>query len=143
MLHSIPFRVEKGELVYNRQSYLRFVQDNEGKSGDIAIKQRDRSLSQLRMYRVWLKQAADQTGNNEEELHEFLLDKCAPKVVVTIKGKANTHEITKSKRTSGGHSLSMTKLEMGEYLDKCAALTECPLPTKQELEAMGYVVEWN
>jgi hypothetical protein len=33
----------------------------------------------------------------------------------------------------------MDKQQMGEYMEKCAALTGCPLPTKEELEAMGYI----
>jgi tRNA A37 threonylcarbamoyltransferase TsaD len=43
------------------------------------------------------------------------------------------------KRTSGIHSLSMTKDEMGDYMDKCAALTGVPLPTIEELEELGYL----
>jgi hypothetical protein len=43
------------------------------------------------------------------------------------------------KRTSGGHKLSMNKAEMSEYMVRCAQLTGYPLPTEEELSAMGYV----
>jgi len=33
----------------------------------------------------------------------------------------------------------MTKDEMGDYMDKCAALTGVPLPTIEELEELGYL----
>lgn len=99
----------------------------------------ERSPSQLRMYRAWLHKVADETGNDEEELHEFLLDRCAPRVVVTIKGPRKSVDIERVKRTSGNHSLSMSKDEMGDYMDKCAALTGVPLPTEDELQAMGYL----
>jgi len=39
------------------------------------------------MYRAWLNNVADHSGNDPEELHEFLLDKCASRIVVTIRGK--------------------------------------------------------
>jgi tRNA A37 threonylcarbamoyltransferase TsaD len=48
-------------------------------------------------------------------------------------------EIERVKRTSGNHSLSMTKDGMGDYMDKCAALTGVSLPTEDELEALGYL----
>jgi hypothetical protein len=115
------------------------LEANEGKWFTIELDKEDRSSSQLRMYRAWLRDVAAHTGNNEEELHEFLLDKCAPRVVLTIQGKKNKFEIEKPKRTSGGTNLSMNKEEMSEYMDKCAALTGYSLLTEEELAAMGYL----
>lgn len=99
----------------------------------------ERSTSQLRMYRAWLDNTATHTGNDPEELHAFLLDKCAPRVVVTITGSKGKVDVEQIKRTSGGHKHSMTKDEMSEFMDRCASLTGYPLPTKEELEAMGYI----
>ena len=101
----------------------------------------ERSISQLRCYRAWLSTVAEQTGNDEEALHEFLLDRCGPRAVVTIKGPEGAVEIERTKRTSGGHTLSMSKAEMVEYMNRCAAFTGYPLPTDEELEAMGYVMK--
>ena len=142
-MYSIPFQIKDRKLVYNELSFGRFAGENEGKRGNIVITEPVRSLSQLRMYRAWLTNTSEHTGNDTEELHEYLIEKCAPKKVVSIHGKKGIHETTKSKRTSQGHSLSMNKLEMGEFMDKCVALTGYPLPTKAELEAMGYIIEWQ
>jgi hypothetical protein len=71
--------------------------------------QPERSTSQLRMYRAWLHQVSEQTGNDEEELHAFLLERCAPRVVTTIKAPKQTADVEQMKRTSGGHKLSMDR----------------------------------
>ncbi len=44
------------------------------------------------------------------------------------------------KRTHGGDKNTMTKDEMSEYMDRAAELTGYPLPTEEELQAMGYVL---
>lgn len=141
-MNSIPFHIKGRKLVYNELSFGRFTGENEGKSGDLVIRVRPRSLSQLGMYRVWLSDVANHTGNDTEELHEFLLDKLAPRKVMSIHGKKGVVEIEKYKRTSGGHALSMNKTEMGEYMDSAARITEYPLPTREELEAMGYILNY-
>jgi hypothetical protein len=112
---------------------------NDGARVVIDLDKEDRSLSQLRMYRAWLANVAAHTGNDEEELHTFLLDKCAPRAVVKIVGPKGAVEVEQIKRTSGGHRLSMDKNEMDEYMRKCAQLTGYPLPTEEELLAMGYL----
>ena len=99
----------------------------------------ERSVSQLRFYRAWLDNMCAHTGNLTEEMHEWLLKKCAPRIVVTIVGPKGKIEDETVKRTHGADKLTMTKDEMSEYLDKCAALTGYPLPTPEELEAMGYL----
>lgn len=141
-MNSIPASIRDRKLVYNELSFARFAGENEGKDLDLVIRERPRSLSQLGMYRVWLKATANSTGNGEEALHEFLLGKCAPRVVISIHGKKGIAEVEKYKRTSGGHELSMNKTEMGEYMDACAEITGYPLPTREELEAMGYILNY-
>ncbi|MBM7488093.1 hypothetical protein ACVWWI_006356 [Bradyrhizobium sp. USDA 3686] len=47
-------------------------------------------------------------------------------------------EIERKKCTSGGTSLTMDKAEMAEFMRKAAMLTGYPLPTEEELAAMGY-----
>lgn len=122
-----------------RQTFMEWCAAHEGKRVVITPSRGGRSNSQLRMYRAWLHSTASHTGNNEDALHEFLLGKCAPKVVITISGKKGSVEQMVPKRTHGGTELSMNKEEMGEYMEKCAALTGYPLPTPEELEAMGYI----
>lgn len=141
----MPFHavIEKGEIVFRNirhaAAWKRFKDEHEGAAIILDVDRDDRSTQQLRMYRAWLNQTAAQTGNEPEELHSFLLDKCAPRVVVKIKGAKAEVAVEQMKRTSGAHRLSMTKEEMGDYMDRCASLTGYPLPTPEELEAMGYV----
>jgi hypothetical protein len=119
---------------------LQWARQNEGAHLDIEHVKPARSISQLRMYRAWLSRLADHTGNDEDELHEFLLDRCAPSIIVTIKGPKGTIDVTQKKRTHGGDKNTMTKAEFTEYMDNCAALTDFPLPTREELEEMGYII---
>ncbi len=111
---------------------------NDGRWITIDIEKQERTLSELRMYRAWLSNVADHTGNDEDELHEFLIEKCAPTVVMKIKGRKGSVEVERKKRTSGGTSLTMDKAEMAEFMQKAALLTGYPLPTEEELAAMGY-----
>ncbi len=99
----------------------------------------ERSNGQLRLYRAWLNNLCGQTGNDPDEIHEWLIEKCAPVIVSIIKGPKDSVEVEQKKRTSGGHRLSMDKLEMHEFLERCAQLTGYPLPTPEELDAMGYL----
>ena len=132
-----------GKLIINPIRLQQFCEVYDGRWAVIEVKEPERSLSQLRMYRAWLGRVAEQTGNDEEELHEFLLDKCAPRVVAQIAGKKGKVEVEQVKRTSGGHRNSMSKEEMSAYMDKCAMLTSFPLPTPEELEAMGYISNYE
>jgi hypothetical protein len=130
-----------GKLIFNPIRFSQFAAKYEGKWVTIEAEIPERSMSQLRMYRAWLNNVADHSGNDPEELHEFLLDRCAPRVVVTIRGNEGKKsvEIERTKRTSGGTSLSMTKEEMGTFMERCVVLTGYPLPTQEELIAMGYL----
>jgi hypothetical protein len=141
----MPFRftVRNGKTEFSSTAaafrYAQWLKDHEGAKCVIDVEKADRSLSQLGMYRAWLANVAGHTGNDEEELHAFLLDKCAPRVVVKIKGKRGEVDVEQIKRTSGGHSLSMDKTEMSAFMEKCAALTGYPLPTEEDLISMGYI----
>lgn len=42
-------------------------------------------------------------------------------------------------RSSRKRKSAMNRAEMVEFMDKCAALTGYPLPTPEELLAMGYL----
>ena len=99
----------------------------------------ERSNGQLRLYRAWLEGVCAHSGNDPDTLHSWLIERCAPVVVSTIKGPKGSIEIEQKKRTSGGHRLSMDKLEMHEFLERCAQLTGYPLPTPEQLEELGYL----
>lgn len=141
-MQSIPCKIVDKKLQYSELSFHRFVGENEGRDCELRLRINQRSLSQLGMYRVWLTDTASKTGNDTEELHEFLLKKLSPRIVVIIHGRKGMVNQEHYKRTSGGHSLSMNKTEMGEYMDSCARITGYPLLTREELEAMGYVLNY-
>jgi hypothetical protein len=117
----------------NPARFNEFCKEREGSWLRIELEEPLRSISQVKMYRAWLDNVADHTGNNAEELHEYLLHTLAPRIVVTIRGK-QPFEVEQIKRTS-----AMSKAEMGEYMEKCCAHTGYPLPTAEELLAMGYL----
>ena len=134
-MNYLPIKVAGGKLVYNPLNFARFASKNEGKWCHLKVLPRERSLSQLRMYRAWLHELSAHTGDDEEALHEWLLKELAPRIVLKLNGT----EREVNKRTSGNSALTMTKEEMSEYMEKAAIKTEFPLPTKEQLEAMGYI----
>ena len=69
---------------------------------------------QRRMYRLWLDEIAQQTGDDAEALHEDFLLQFAPRIV-RQRPDGRTVEIIK--RTGSGRS-DMNKMQMGEYMDK-------------------------
>lgn len=139
-MKNIPVKIENGKLVFNEISLARFKEYNNGKWCDVVVRTPERSMNQLAMYRAWLTDVANHTGNDTEALHEYLLEKLAPRKIMQLTGPKGTFAIEQKKRTSGGHALSMNKSEMAEYMEKAAILTEYPLPTREQLEAMGYIL---
>jgi len=95
------------------------------------------TVSSVKLYREKLRAIQDKVAEvaapSRKRLFKF------SRVVVKIKGAKGEVEVEQKKRTSGGHSLSMDKDEMSDYINRCAELTGYPLPTKEELEAMGYI----
>lgn len=139
---SIPGQIIGNKLLYNQTSFARLCENHNGKRVNIVVQIPERSMSQLRMYRAWLNEVSSHTGNETEALHEYLLDQLAPRIVVTLDTPQGKVEKELIKRTSGGHKLSMTKLEMSEYMEKATVLTGYPLPTKEELQSMGYILNY-
>lgn len=119
--------------------FQEWKQAHEGRWIVIDLEAQERTLSELRMYRAWLNNVCEHSGNDPDSLHELLLERCAPTVVITIKGPKGTVEREVKKRTSGGHKLTMDKHEMSDFMAKCAELTGYPLPTEEEKKAMGYI----
>lgn len=144
----MPFRAKivDGSLDFGSgPAALRFQQwKRDHENAHVLIEQikPERSVSQLRLYRAWLDNMCTHTGNNAEEMHNWLIKQCAPQIVVKITGPKGFVEDVQYKRTHGGDSSCMTKDEMNEYMDKCAALTGYPLPTPEELEALGYILNY-
>lgn len=85
--------------------------------------EKTRTLPQNRYYWFYLGIIAKETGNTEEDLHTFFRQKLLPKRFIKIRGKRGTYEVEDYKSTT-----KLTKLEMGEYLDRISVITEIPLP---------------
>jgi hypothetical protein len=58
-------RIIGGVLTYNIPRFQEFCNANEGRWVTIEVDKPERSISQLRMYRAWLNNVADHTGNDE------------------------------------------------------------------------------
>lgn len=72
---------------------------------------RKRTTNQNSLYWQWCSIIADETGNDKDEIHEFLLTKYCPSKTVTVGEEIVSRESTK---------LLDTK-EMTQYMDKVLA----------------------
>ncbi len=119
---------------FNERRWQEWCQNNEGKRVEIKKPKSIRSLTQNALYHVWLAKVELETGNQSEDMHEYLKHKFLPKRLIKIKGKKGDYDVETVTSTT-----KLGKLEFGEYLDKCASHTGVPLPTKEEIEALGYL----
>src|SRR5947209_2360765 len=76
-----------------------------------------RSLSQNAYYWKYLEIIGGETGENPDDLHEFLRRKLLPPQFKTIRGE----ELKLPRSTT-----ALDKTEFSEYLDRIAALTNVP-----------------
>jgi hypothetical protein len=86
-----------------------------------------RTMAQNRFYWMYLEIICRETGNDPDDLHEFLKQKLLIPEIVTIKGRNGEYEVKKYKSTT-----KMNKLEFGEYMEKINALTQVPIPNTEE-----------
>jgi len=119
---------------YNLQRWNEWCKNHIGEHIRIERPEPIRSLSQNALYWVWLAKVAQETGNEQSDMHEYFKSKFLPKRLIKIKGKNGEHEVE-----SIGSTTELSKADFGFYLDKCAAHCGIPLPTREEIEAMGYI----
>ena len=120
---------------YNKARFQDFCIENEGKKLRIELPKPIRSLSQNALYWVYLTKIELETGNSSNALHEFFKSACLPKRLIKIKGKKQEHEIETVGSTTG-----LNKSDFAEYMMKIEAMTEIQIPSKEEAEAMGYIL---
>lgn len=82
-----------------------------------------RTMAQNRFYWLYIEVICRETGNDPDDLHEFLKQKLLIPEIVKIKGRNGEYEVKKYKSTT-----KMNKIEFGEYLEKINALTQVPIP---------------
>lgn len=108
---------------FNEARWNDFCKKNIGALVRVDKPEKSRTLPQNRYYWFYLGVIAQETGNNEEDLHAFFRQKLLPKRYIKIVGKKGTYEVEDYKSTT-----KLTKLEFGTYLDKICAITGVPLP---------------
>jgi len=111
---------------FNLARFREWCREHEGAWLKIEHEPPKRSRSQNNYYWVYLQAIERETGNNANDLHEYFKRTLLPPVFKTVLGKE--FKIPAS-------TTELSKVEMGEYLDKIAALTEVPLP---DPKAAGY-----
>ena len=112
----------------NRARLSEHLKENEGKKYRLQKIQEKRSLNQNSYYWLYLGVIEVETGNNATDLHEIFKRKFLPPRFVTYKGKE-----VKLPRSA----TDLSKLDMGEYLDKISAECDVPLPDR---EAAGFII---
>ncbi len=119
---------------FNQNRWDLWCQDNQGKQVSVEKAKPIRSLSQNGLYWAWLSKVALETGNQTEDMHEYLKLKFLPKRLLKIHGKKGDYDVETVKSTT-----RLNKLEFGEYLEKCAIHVGVALPTALEIQEMGYI----
>ena len=119
---------------FNLQRWNEWCKLNIGKGVKIEQPKQVRSLTQNAFYWAWLAKVERETGNESDDMHEYGKTKFLPKRLIRIKGKKNAYDVE-----TAGTTTKLSKLEFGEYMEKFPAHVQIPLPTKEEIEAMGYI----
>lgn len=97
------------------------------------IKDNLRSMSQNKLYWLYLSVISRETGEEEvKALHALFSEKLLPPVFLKVKGRNHVHEVETRMSTT-----ELSKAEFSEYLLKIQAMTGIPIPDPHELE--GYI----
>jgi hypothetical protein len=121
---------EKGFEV-NELSRARFLEMHKGKFCDLIPREPKRTLSQNALYWVYLNIIEQETGNNADELHEFFKRKFLKPKQVKVLGEEFQVWASTTK---------LSKTDFSEYMMKIEALTNVPVPSKEDAETMGYIL---
>lgn len=78
-----------------------------------------RSLNQNNFYWLYLGVIAQETGDDPNSLHEYFKRSLLPPKIISVLGKSI--KIPAS-------TTELSKIEMGEYMERICALTNIPIP---------------
>ncbi len=104
---------------HNEARLRQWLKDNEGKTLRLQPVQTKRSLNQNALYWMYLELVSQETGDDPNSLHEYFRRTLIPPRYVTAVG----HTIKVPESTT-----ELSKVEMGEYLERISALTGVPVP---------------
>ena len=83
-----------------------------------------RSFSQNNLLWAYMGIIADETGDNARDLHEYFKRKFLPPKFIKVLGK----EVKIPASTT-----DLSKIDMGDYLDKISFLVEIPIPDPNKI----------
>ena len=115
------------ETVYNHERFLADLRQNEGRAYRIEPLISTRSMSQNSLYHLFLDVICRETGNDHNNLHEYLKRELLPPKFIKVKiGKElNAKEI---ERKIPASTIDLTKLQFVDYMDKISALVGVQIP---------------
>lgn len=123
--------VIKGKLdLATPEKFKKFITGmKDGERLELTVEKRKlrRTNSQNAYYWAYLKIIADETGDDENSLHEYFKRAFLSPKFVFVLGK----EVRLPRETK-----CLSKIEFGEYLDRICAETNVPLP---DPSALGYI----
>lgn len=132
-------KIDKGQLNFgseaNQARWRQFLKDNDEKWLRIEKPISKRSGQQNRFYWLYLELISRETGDDAVSLHEYFKHNLLKPVIKTIKGKSGKEIVFETDRST----TELSKIEMGEYMDRISALTEIPIP---DPELAGFITNY-
>ena len=125
------FQAKEGKMtwqtVYNHERFRQCLRENEGKDFRIEPLITTRSLSQNALYHLFLDVICRETGNDHNNLHEYLKRELLPPKFIKV--MINKKEI---ERKIPASTTELDKTQFIDYLDKISALTQIQIPNTEE-----------
>jgi hypothetical protein len=128
------FKAKEGKMtwgsVYNHQRFLNELKSNEGREYRIEPLVHTRTLSQDRLYWLYLEVIQRESGNQATELHEYFKRTLLPPkfIKVLIKGKEIEIKIPASTK-------DLSKTDFIDYMDKISSLCGVAIPDTEQFLA--------
>ena len=115
--------------VYNHERFRQCLKENEGKDFRIEHLISTRSMSQNALYHLFLDVICKETGNDHNNLHEYLKRELLPPKFIKV--------IIDKKEIERKIPASTTELKKGEfcdYMDKISALVNIQIPDTESFK---------
>lgn len=104
---------------FNHARFRQDLRENEGRQYRIEPLIPTRSLSQNKLYWMYLELIEVETGNNADDLHEYFRRTKLPPKFIKVMGQEIKIPIS---------TTELTKQEFTEYMDKICAEVNIPIP---------------